>query len=96
MSQEAVEKFRDAVNGNPALQETLRPYLTPYFNIFHVVRVGQENGFEFTAEEAVALKAQVGGDAEGRLSDFELEMVAGGASPSVDGPGSPPVPPAKG
>jgi predicted ribosomally synthesized peptide with nif11-like leader len=69
MSKEAVLKFREQVNCDRAIQGEIRNAES-----IDLVAIAQARGFEFSAEDLHAVADENGGE----LSDFELEMVAGG------------------
>ena len=71
---EALEKFRQAVAGSIALQEKVRKIRSDP----ELVTLGKENGYEFTQEELEAGWEELQESDEG-LTDFELEVVSGGA-----------------
>jgi predicted ribosomally synthesized peptide with nif11-like leader len=78
MAKEDAVKFVDAARSTDAIRKGLERARTPD----DIVKVGHDNGFEFSASEFkavkdeldVALRAPVG-----ELSDGELEQAAGGA-----------------
>ena len=76
MSIEQANAFRTFVNENETVQEKIREGLVkdPSFSL---VEVAAEHGYAFTSEEAQTAwdEAQTG-----ELSEFELEIVSGGAS----------------
>ena len=76
MSKESALKFRDKINASPELQAKVRNAFSQGKDLSEMVALGAQNGFAFTAEEAQEALAGAG---EGELSDFELEMVAGGS-----------------
>jgi predicted ribosomally synthesized peptide with nif11-like leader len=72
MSREAAIEFRAKINASKALQaEVVR-----IFDVKDLVALGARHGLQFTPEEAIAVGEAA--TAEGELSDFELELVAGG------------------
>ena len=71
MSKDAVLKFRDAINGDPAIQSEMSS--APGQQGFNLVAFASEHGFEFTPDELSEVAASVD-----QLTDFELEIVAGG------------------
>ena len=72
MSTEAVVQFRKAVNASDALQREMREMekVTPET----LSTFAAKHGYECTPEELIAVGRDVGNE----LTDFELEMVAGG------------------
>lgn len=78
MSQENLEQFYNFVQNNQQLQQQLgAAQNNESFNEL-AVRLGQENGYIFTAEEAKAFINQKNQESEPELSDTELAAVAGG------------------
>jgi predicted ribosomally synthesized peptide with nif11-like leader len=78
MSLDALRDFRAKVNATPALQEAMRPFLSPNTVTEEVARMGKENGFDFTWEEVAELYESEMKRPNRELSDYELELVAGG------------------
>lgn len=81
MSAQGFLDFRNKINANADLQTNLYSELAK--GPHAIVRLGAVHGYAFTADEVSA--AIAGSD----LTDFELELVAGGAGPamgSVSGP----------
>lgn len=76
MSKEAAMAFRDKVCKTPALQQQVKAAIESGSDLTEAVRLGKTCGCEFTAEEAAECLQCLGSD---ELSEFELEMVAGGA-----------------
>jgi predicted ribosomally synthesized peptide with nif11-like leader len=72
---ESVRNFREAVNASVALQGEVRA-LNPA-SPAALVELGSRHGFAFTADEF----ASAASSAQAELTDFELEMVAGGTLP---------------
>ena len=66
-----VQEFREAVNGNEEWQEEIRAFGAED----SVVTFANDKGYEFTEDE---YKEYVENDTSGELSDFEMELVAGG------------------
>ena len=77
MSKEAALAFRDQVVRTPQLQDQIRQMIEQGQSLEQAVRLGKENGFTFSTEEAEQALQEA---AQGELSDFELALVAGGAS----------------
>jgi len=74
MSVESIEKFRERINDDSALQEE---FLTAFQEgPAALVALAKANGFEFTEAEADAAIEEL--SQGGELSDFELELVSGG------------------
>ena len=67
---ETLTKFRQAVADSADLQEKVKAGAD-------LVALGKENGFEFTQEELEAGWEELQESEEG-LTEFELEVVAGG------------------
>ena len=67
---ETLTNFRQAVADSADLQEKIKAGAD-------LVALGKENGFEFTQEELEAGWEELQESEEG-LTDFELEVVAGG------------------
>ena len=87
MSMLAVEQFRERVNQDPDLQYSVSKAWS--IGPEAIVTIGKEQGFQFTGEEVLQGVAQARGGllteverqiASGELSDFELEMIAGGGT----------------
>ncbi len=72
MSSEAVVRFREAVNGNEALKTELREM--PRVTSRELAEMAARHGYEFTPKEF----AEVANLVRDELTDFELELVAGG------------------
>ncbi|WP_066384604.1 MULTISPECIES: Nif11-like leader peptide family natural product precursor [unclassified Anabaena] len=76
MSKEALVKMFEAAKEDAALQQQLEKA----DGYAEAVKIGAENGFNFTEEEAQAFLAERGliEGPEGELSEEALEAVAGG------------------
>lgn len=85
MSKEAAMTFRDKVNTDQQLQVEMRRAIDAGNGIDEAIGLGRKFGLEFTAQEAFEAMNEVG---EGELTDFELELVAGGKGSSKSGGGS--------
>jgi predicted ribosomally synthesized peptide with nif11-like leader len=85
MSQANVEQFYKVVQNSQQLQEQLGAAENKESFNELAVRLGQENGYTFTAEEVDAFINQKSQEANAELSDQELEAVAGGGQ-SCPGP----------
>ncbi len=85
MSKEAALAFRDKVAETPQLQAQVRRAIEAGESLDEAVRLGKQNGFEFTVAEAQEAMSNFG---TSELSDFELEMVAGGKGHSSGGSSS--------
>ena len=70
-----VKEFRAKINESEELQQVIKTRLQA--KSLDLVALGKEHGFEFTQAEAKALIDQL--EEEGELSEFELEVVAGGS-----------------
>ena len=90
MSLEAVHELRARINQSPELQAEVRPFMSPMVHKFHMVEFGKRHGFDFTPDDVEQVFDQVTSKSERELSDFELELVAGG---SCVGPTTAPPPP---
>ena len=77
MSQPDVERFYEIARNSEELQALLGAAEDRDSFVQTAVRLGQENGCNFTIEEANEFLNTKHGDAE--LSDQELEAVAGGS-----------------
>ena len=66
-----VEDFREAVNANEDWQEEVRNF----GDDDNIVNYASRKGYEFTNDE---YSEYVENDTSGELSDFEMELVAGG------------------
>ena len=66
-----VEEFREAVNANEDWQEEVRNFGADD----NIVSYASGKGYEFTQDE---YSEYVENDTSGELSDFEMELVAGG------------------
>jgi len=74
MSKEQAIAFRTFVNENESVQEQISKGATD--GSLKLTKLVAEHGFAFTAEESESVWNEAQG---GELSDFELEIVAGGA-----------------
>jgi predicted ribosomally synthesized peptide with nif11-like leader len=81
MSQESALAFRDAVASNSDLQKQVKDVLTEGAPDA-LAALGKEHGFDFSAADAEDVLNSLG-SGERELSDFELDMVAGGSTLSV-------------
>jgi predicted ribosomally synthesized peptide with nif11-like leader len=75
LSNENLSAFRKEVQSNPALLEKVEA-LGSDINL--IVALGNQEGFDFTAEEFLADLEAVNAGSSEELSDAELEQVAGG------------------
>ena len=66
-----VQEFREAVNTNEEWQEEVRNFGADD----NIVNYASGKGYEFTEDE---YSKYVENDTSGELSDFEMELVAGG------------------
>ena len=89
MSKQGVQAFRDKVSQIPALQQQVRSAIESGEDLSAAVALGQQYGCEFTREEAQEVLQCVRGD---ELSDFELELVAGGSTKPPPSGGKSPTP----
>ena len=71
MSKQTVLAFREKVNASPDLQKQIRANADA--KNLDIVALGKAHGCDFSAEEVKGLLN------EAELTDFELEMVSGGA-----------------
>lgn len=75
MSIAAAQSFRDKVCSTPALQQQIQTALANGGDLSALVRLGSDNGCDFTVEEAAAAFQALASD---ELSEDELDLVAGG------------------
>lgn len=75
MGKEAAVAFREYLRTHPEVEEQARDIIRTAGSVDSVA-FAKSHGFEFTVEEAADAWEEV--SADGELSDFELEMVAGG------------------
>ena len=75
MSKEQALAFRDFVTARDDVQDEIRAATTN--GTLKVTELAAQHGFEFTAQEAQTAWDEVQAN---ELSDFELEMVQGGAA----------------
>ena len=68
-----VEEFREAINTNEDWQEEVRNFGSDD----DIVSYASGKGYEFTNDE---YSEYVENDTSGELSDFEMELVAGGSA----------------
>ncbi|MBE9035707.1 Nif11-like leader peptide family RiPP precursor [aff. Roholtiella sp. LEGE 12411] len=78
MSKQNLEQFYIFVQNNEQLQQQLGSSENKDNFSEMAVRIGQENGYSFTADEVEALINQRRQESESELNDAELEAVAGG------------------
>jgi predicted ribosomally synthesized peptide with nif11-like leader len=89
-----LEQFYNLVQNSQELQEQLGAVENQESFNEMAVRLGQENGYTFTAEDVKAFLTQKKEEANPELSEQELEAVAGGKSkydPSTQPPKLPPT-----
>ena len=79
-----LEQFYNLVQNSQELQEQLGAVENEESFNEMAVRLGQENGYTFTAEDVKAFINQKKEEANPELSEQELEAVAGGKSKSYD------------
>ena len=80
MSKDSLNQFIPVVLGDPALQDRLRSVKGTDVFVQTVVRMGKEQGYEFSADDVnLALREQTG-KASRDLTDEELSHITGGAS----------------
>ncbi|MBW4562721.1 MAG: Nif11-like leader peptide family natural product precursor [Mojavia pulchra JT2-VF2] len=84
MSKQNVEQFYIVVENNQQLQEQLGQADNPQSFYDMAARLGQENGYSFTAQEAEDFTNQRVQQGNAELSDQNLEAVAGGRSCPMD------------
>ncbi len=77
-----LEQFYNLVQNSQELQEQLGSVENEESFNEMAVRLGQENGYTFTAEDVKAFLNQKSQEANPELSEQELEAVAGGKSKS--------------
>jgi predicted ribosomally synthesized peptide with nif11-like leader len=75
-----LEQFYNLVQNSQELQEQLGAVENEESFNEMAVRLGQENGYTFTAEDVKAFLTQKKEEANPELSEQELEAVAGGKS----------------
>lgn len=75
MAKEAAIAFRDFLRNHPEVEEEAREMVRTQGSV-HIADLAHKHGFDFTESEGEAAWDEV--SADGELSDFELEMVAGG------------------
>ena len=75
-----LEQFYNLVQNSQELQEQLGAAENEESFNEMAVRLGQENGYTFTAEDVEAFLTQKKEEANPELSEQELEAVAGGKS----------------
>jgi predicted ribosomally synthesized peptide with nif11-like leader len=90
MSQSSLNQFLAKVAGDAMLQDQLKGVTAQSSFAQVLVKIGKDNGFEFTSEDVAGTLAQSAASVPRELSDDELEQVAGGARPRAtsDGCGS--------
>ena len=71
MATESLQQFRNRVNGTEPLQAAIRACVP---DLDAIVALARQHGFESTRDEILSTFS----DAEGELSDFELELVNAG------------------
>ncbi len=64
MSRESIQQFIQAIMQNPALQEQLEAAPDQQSMVNLAVRLGEENGYSFTADEVTALLEESSGRPE--------------------------------
>ena len=74
MSIEDVKGFFVAITKDPVLAEKVKEAGT---DLDAILKLGKENGYEFTPEDLIAVHDEMGEVGE-ELSDEQLEQVAGG------------------
>ena len=78
---QSLEQFRQQVLQDPALAEQLKAVQSPDEFANLAVQLGQQLGYNFTAEEVKVALAQQSSSSESiELSDAQMEAVAGGDS----------------
>lgn len=83
MSLQAAQAFRQQANASPALQSQVAGFFqNGNIDYEGLAALARSHGHEVTTEDAIA--ALSGADDE--LSDFEMELVAGGTSSQIRGP----------
>ena len=75
MSIESATAFREYVTTNPDAQAEVKAAITGGGDLS---AVGAKHGFEFSKEDAQAVMNQT--NESGEMSEFELDMVAGGGA----------------
>lgn len=77
MSRQAIEDFRQQINEKSDLQDQVRN-----LDIAGLITLASENGYDLDKAELEAYLAKMGAD-KSELTDFELELVAGGYNPGM-------------
>lgn len=85
MSIEALRELRAMISRSPELQQRARPYMVNQIDKYFMVDLGKQHGLDFTVDEVDQEYFEVMSQPDRELSDFELELVAGGTGP----PGGP-------
>ena len=75
---QSLDQFRQQVLQDPALAEQFKAAQSPDEFANLAVQLGQQMGYNFTAEEVMAAIAQQFSSKPIELSDAQLEAVAGG------------------
>jgi predicted ribosomally synthesized peptide with nif11-like leader len=86
-----LEQFYNLVQNSQELQQQLGSVESEESFNEMAVRLGQENGYTFTAEDVKAFLTQKKEEADSELSAQELEAVAGGKSKIYDPKGQCPL-----
>ena len=77
MSIQSAQAFRQQVNANPALQETIsRHFHNGMLDYAALAELARAEGFDVSAEDAAAALST----SSDELSDFEMELVSGGTT----------------
>lgn len=76
MSKEAVRLFAEKIEQDEDLQAIVHDWYENPNSDVNLADVGREHGFEFTEEEGYEVWEEIQNEEE--LSDFALELIAGG------------------
>ena len=80
MSKGNLDQFIPVVLGDPTLQDQLRSVKGTDLFVQTVVRMGKEQGYEFSADDVNLAVQQRTGKASRDLTDEELGQITGGAA----------------
>ena len=80
MSVENAQAFRQIVNADPSLQAKIRESIASGWD--GAIALGSKNGYEFYEAD---LEQVYGGSQRSELTDFEMELVVGGAGSRCPG-----------
>ena len=86
MSRQAVLDLRTLINEHPEIQRVAMPHMAPLLDRHFMIELGKAHGLLFTDDDIRQEFDQVMASPDRELSDFELELVAGGGGGSATGP----------